>query len=350
MRWFVKAGGVKANGQRAVSGRYLSIQEREEISVGLAAELSMQEIARGLGRSASTVSREIARHPDFRGNYRAVLAQQQATESARRPKVARLVADPVLREQVQDGLTKKWSPEQISARLVLEYPDNLEMRVSHETIYQSIYVQGRGALKRELATCLRTGRALRKPRRRAAARRPRGPGRIADMVNIADRPAEADDRAVLGHWEGDLITGAGNRSAIGTVVERATRYVMLLHLPHRHDAVSVRDAIIKAIQAMPEQLRQTLTWDQGKELAHHREITIATDMAVYFCDPHSPWQRGTNENTNGLLRQYFPKGTDLSQHSATDLAAVAAQLNDRPRKTLAWRTPAETFHKLLFHS
>ncbi|MFC4859513.1 IS30 family transposase, partial [Actinophytocola glycyrrhizae] len=237
-------------------------------------------------------------------------------------------------DHVQARLRRKWSPAQISAKLAVEFPDRPEMRVSHETIYQSLYVQSRGALRRELTRCLRTGRALRKPHRQAAARQPR----IPNLVEISQRPAEAEDRAVPGHWEGDLIAGAANRSAIGTLVERSTRFVMLLHLPDGHDAIQVRDAMIEAIQTLPDQLRRSMAWDRGNEMARHTDITMATDMPIYFCDPHSPWQRGSNENTNGLLRQYFPKGTNLSQHTPDDLAAVAAELNSRPRKTLDWLT------------
>jgi IS30 family transposase len=248
-----------------------------------------------------------------------------------------------LRDYVQARLGEWWSPEQISATLKLEFPDRPEMQVSHETIYQALYVQSRGALRRELAVCLRTGRALRKPRRQAQARR----SRIPDLVAISDRPAEVADRAVPGHWEGDLILGAANGSAIGTLVERTSRFCLLLHLPDGHDAVVVRDAMIRAIHTLPEQLKRSLTWDRGTEMARHAEITLATDLAIFFADPHSPWQRGTNENTNGLLRQYFPKGTDLSVHTAEHLAAVAVQLNDRPRKTLDWVSPRKKLAILL---
>jgi transposase, IS30 family len=354
-RWFTDAGGVINNGPRpAVSGRYLSVAEREEIALGRAAGLSMRVIARQVGRAPSTVSRELRRNTapgrGRRHRYRAVLAQAKAEARARRPKTAKLAADPVLRAEVQDGLTARWSPRQISARLRQQYPDRPEMWVSHETIYQSLYVQGRGALRRELAVCLRTGRALRTPRRQAQARRARPTGRnfgLTDMVMISERPAEAEDRAVPGHWEGDLIIGKNNGSAIGTLVERSTRFCLLLHLDGRRDAHTVRDRMIETITALPRHLRRSLTWDQGVEMARHTEITTATDMAIYFCDPHSPWQRGTNENTNGLLRQYFPKGTNLAQHTAAHLHAVAAELNGRPRQTLNWKTPAETLHALL---
>jgi transposase, IS30 family len=341
-RWFRQAGGVIGNGTRPVSGRYLSLVEREEIAVGLAAGLSLRRIAAGLGRSAGTVSREVARGRSVRG-YRASTAQRKAEERARRPKVAKLAGCEALREVVQAGLGRRWSPAQIAARLREQFPDRPEMWVSHETIYQSLYVQGRGALRRELAVCLRTGRALRKPHRRADERR----GRLKDMVMISERPAEVEDRAVPGHWEGDLIMGVGNRSAIGTLVERATRFCLLLHLPHGNNAEDVRDAMIETIQSLPQQLRRSLTWDQGKEMAHHRSISLATDLDIYFCDPHSPWQRGTNENTNGLLRQYFPKGTNLATHDPAQLQAVAAELNGRPRMTLGWRTPAEALQQLL---
>jgi len=351
-RWFADAGGVINNGPGQVSGRYLSFEEREEIAVGRAAGRSMRAIAAQLGRSVSTISRELARNsqaawgrPQGYRRYRASVAQRTAEQRARRPKTAKLAAHSVLRQRVQADLIACWSPEQISARLTAEFPDRPEMWVSHETIYQSLYVQGRGALRRELAGCLRTGRALRRPRRRADARQARGP--IPNMVMISERPAEAEDRAVPGHWEGDLIIGKNNGSAIGTLVERSTRFCLLLHLDGRRDAETVRDRMIEAIHTLPQQLRRSLTWDQGVEMARHAEITLATEMAIYFCDPHSPWQRGSNENTNGLLRQYFPKGTNLARHTAADLAAVAAELNGRPRKTLGWKTPAEALNALL---
>jgi IS30 family transposase len=343
-RWFAEAGGVIGNAPKPLSDRYLSLAEREEISRGLSRKLSCREIALGLGRAPSTVSQEVANNGGREG-YRAYRADAAARTRARRPKVAKLAeaGNRELRDLVQARLRRRWSPAQISARLAVEFPDQPEMRVSHETIYQSLYVQSRGALRRELTRCLRTGRALRKPHRQAAARRPR----IPDIVEISERPAEAADRAVPGHWEGDLITGAANQSAIGTLVERTTRFVMLLHLPDGHDAIAVRDAMIEAIQALPDQLRRSMTWDRGNEMARHTDITLATDMPIYFCDPHSPWQRGSNENTNGLLRQYFPKGTNLSQHSPDHLATVAAELNSRPRKTLEWLTPQEKLTMLL---
>ena len=244
---------------------------------------------------------------------------------------------------MQSRLARKHSPEQIARRLRKKFPDQPEMWVSHETIYQSIYVQGRGALKRELAVCLRTGRAIRRPRRSGEARR----GRIKDMVNISERPAEVEDRAVPGHWEGDLITGKENKSAIGTLVERTTGFVMLLHLPERHGAIEVQEAMIQTLAQLPDRLRGSVTWDQGIEMANHAQITLATDVKIYFCDPASPWQRGLNENTNGLLRQYFPKGTDLSGYHPDYLAYVANELNDRPRKRLDWDTPTEALTALL---
>jgi IS30 family transposase len=341
--WFRQAGGVKANGPRAGCGRYLSVGEREEIAVGLAAGQSLRVIAARLGRSPSTISREVRRNSRGRRYYRGLAAQGQAQHRAARPKTARLAASPVLRAWVQDKLEQRWSPEQISVMLAREFPDDLGMRVSHETIYQSLYVQGRGALRRELAACLRTGRALRRPRRKAGERR----SRIKGMVMISDRPAEAADRAVPGHWEGDLIAGRDNKSVIGTLVERSTRFVLLLYLPHGHDAAGVAEAMTAAMGTLPAHLRRSLTWDQGREMAAHAQITVAAGLPVYFCDPHSPWQRGSNENTNGLLRQYFPKGTDLSVHSRARLDEVAAELNARPRKTLGWRTPAQALDEFL---
>jgi transposase, IS30 family len=341
-RWFAQAGGVIGNAPRSLGDRYLSLAEREEISRGLIAELSYRQIARVLGRAPSTISREVANNGGLDG-YRAVAADAAARVRARRPKAAKLATDPGLRERVQTWLEELWSPSQIAAKLKLEFPERPEWWVSHETIYQAIYVQGRGALRRELAACLRTGRALRHPRKQAVARR----SRITGIVEISERPAEAEDRAVPGHWEGDLIFGKHNRSAIGTLVERSTRFVMLLHLPDGHDATQVRDRMIAAIHTLPTQLRRSLTWDRGTEMARHAEITMATDMAIYFCDPHSPWQRGSNENTNGLLRQYFPKGTDLRIHNADHLNFVATQLNGRPRQTLGWNTPTQSLNQVL---
>lgn len=348
-RWFREAGGVMPPelppvpaGQRSFR---LSFADREEIACRRAAGEGVRVIARAVGRPASTISRELARGTVRRkSGYRATVAQAAADARARRPKTAMLAANDRLREYVQRRLYRKESPEQISRRLPLDYPENAEMRVSHETIYQSLYVQGRGALRRELTACLRTGRALRRPRRTATERR----GRIPDMVHISQRPAEADERAVPGHWEGDLITGAENKSAIGTLVERATGYVMLLHLPDAHGALDVQEAMIEAMAQVPARLRRTLAWDQGVEMRNHAQIAAATDLDIYFCDPHSPWQRAINENTNGLLRQYFPKGSDLSGYHQDYLYFVAAQLNTRPRKRLGWRTPAEVLDQLLW--
>jgi IS30 family transposase len=398
-RWFREAGGMPPStlgrSSKPPSGRYLSFADREEIALRRAQGCGVREIARRLGRAAPTISRELRRNAATRSGgleYRATTAQWHAERAARRPKPAKLARNPALRAYVQERLAgavvapggaavpgpavawkgrrhgprqhrrwaRSWSPQQISRRLRLDFPGDETMRISHEAIYQSLYVQGRGALRRELAACLRTGRALRVPRARS---RGRGKSHVAPEVMISQRPAEAGDRAVPGHWEGDLILGLGS-SAIGTLVERATRFTMLLHLPRMpghgdgirvkngpalagHGAEAVRDAIARTITTLPEQLRRSLTWDQGAEMTEHARLRIDTGVQVYFCDPHSPWQRGTNENTNGLLRQYFPKGTDLSAHSADDLAAVAAALNARPRKTLGWRTPAETLEEVL---
>ena len=344
-QWMIQAGGVISNAPGPESGRYLSMAEREEIAVGMAAGLRPVEIAVRLGRPRCTVCRELGRNSGPAG-YRATVAQQRADERRRRPKSAKIAASPRLRREVQARLGKKWSPRQIAATLRADFPDDSGMHVSHETIYQALYVQGRGALRRELAACLRTGRALRRPRRQAAARRHR-PGTLSGMVMISQRPPEAADRAVPGHWEGDLILGAGNRSAIGTLAGRTTRYCLLLHLPRGHDAAAVAAEMIPAIQQLPAALRRSLTWDQGKEMANHAGISLATGLDIYFCDPHSPWQRGSNENTNGLLRQYFPKGTSLARYTRADLDAVALELNDRPRQTLGWRSPAQALTQLL---
>ena len=393
VRWFREGGGMPSVTQAPLSGRYLSFAGREEIALLRAQKFGVREIARRLGRSPSTISRELRRNAGTRSgslSYRASTAQWHADRRGQRPKPAKLAVNAELRRYVQDRLSgaverpdgdavdgpevrwigrrhgrrqdrrwaKSWSPGQISARLRLDFPDDESMRISHEAIYQSLYVQGRGALRRELTACLRTGRALRVPRARS---RGRGKQFVSEEVMISERPAEAEDRAVPGHWEGDLILGLGS-SAIGTLVERTTRFTMLVHLPpmeHEgprvkngpafagHGAEAVRDAIASTITALPEQLRRSLTWDQGTEMAQHAQLRILTGLPVYFCDPHSPWQRGTNENTNGLLRQYFPKGTDLSRHGPEDLAAVAATLNGRPRKTLGWRTPAEALDEQL---
>jgi len=380
---------------RTLSGRYLSFEEREEIALLRVGGAGVREIARRLRRSPSTISRELRRNAATRSGrlaYRASTAQWHADRRARRPKPAKLATNEPLRRYVQERLAgviaspdgtavpgpavpwigrrhgrradrrwaNSWSPEQIANRLLLDFPDDPSMRISHEAIYQSLYVQGRGALRRELTACLRTGRALRVPRART---RGRGKGFVRPEIMISERPAEADDRAVPGHWEGDLILGLES-SAIGTLVERTTRYVMLLHLPRLdghgdgprvkngpalagHGAEAVRDAIAASILTLPEQLRRSLTWDQGSEMAEHARLRIDTGVEIYFCDPHSPWQRGSNENTNGLLRQYFPRGTDLSRHGADELEAVALALNTRPRKTLGWRTPAEALNEHL---
>jgi IS30 family transposase len=376
-----------------LSGRYLSFPEREEIALSRARGWGVREIARQLGRSSSTISRELRRNAATRSGsleYRASTAQWHADRRGRRPKAAKLAGNTKLRRYVRDRLSgaverpdgiavagpkvewigrrhgrrkdrrwaRSWSPEQISGRLRLDFPDDESMRISHEAIYQSLYVQGRGALRRELTACLRSGRALRVPR----ARSRRGKSFVTEEILISERPAEAADRAVPGHWEGDLILGLDS-SAIGTLVERSSRFTLLLHLPPMHGdgstrvkngpalaghgAEAVRNAIADTVTTLPERLRRSLTWDQGSEMAEHAQLQIDTGLQVYFCDPHSPWQRGTNENTNGLLRQYFPKGTDLSRHSADDLAAVATTLNSRPRKTLGWKTPAEALDEHL---
>jgi IS30 family transposase len=364
-RWFVQAGGMPSLWLvPALPGRHLSLADREAILGGLSAGQSYAGIGRSIGRSTSTVIREVevnrldARRPRAvpagrrvrtRGplprelNYSPVIAQQRFEQRLARRGSSKLADNPALHTEVAARLAVKHSPEQISLRLRADFPDDPEMWVSHETIYRSLYVQGKGELKRELTRCLRTGRAVRKPRRRDGQRQPR----IRDMVNISQRPAEVADRALPGHWEGDLILGKNGRSAIGTLVERSTRFTTLLHLPTDHTAVTVRDAMITAMSQIPHQLRKTLTWDQGPEMVEHLKIADALDLDIYFCDPASPWQRGSNENTNGLLRQYFPKGTDLSGYHPDYLAFVAAELNDRPRKTLGWKTPAEAFGALL---
>jgi IS30 family transposase len=345
-RWFSDAGGMTPLSLLEPTGRFLTLFEREEIALGLASGQGVRAIARCLGRSPSTVSREVARNHTAvprQWEYRATLAQ---VRSSRPPAPGRQAGRQpgTSGKGAGWGLRLRWSPRQIAARFALRYPDDPEMWVSHETIYQSLYVQGRGALRKELTVCLRTGRAVRKPRKRVKGETR---GKIPNMINISERPAEVADRAVPGHWEGDLILGKDCGSAIGTLVERTTRYVMLLHLPDRHGAEDVRDAMLQAIPTLPRQLWRSLTWDQGREMTSHHEITIATDLDIYFCDPHSPWQRGSNENTNGLLRQYFPKATDLSVHSAEHLAYIAGQLNGRPRETLGFRTPTEALRHLL---
>jgi transposase, IS30 family len=398
-RWFREAGGMAASHLRPSapppSGRYLAFTDREQIALWRAQGHGVRAIGRQLARAPSTISRELRRNAATRSGgleYRATTAQWHADRAARRPKPAKLAVHADLRRYVQERLAgavttpsgamiarpgmqwrgrrpgrrqprrwaRAWSPEQIAQRLPHDFPDDESMRISHEAIYQALFVQGRGALRRELTTCLRTGRALRVPRART-----RGRGRpfITPEVLISQRPAEVADRAVPGHWEGDLILGLGS-SAIGTLVERTTRFTLLLHLPHMaghglgvrakngpalagHGAEAVRDAIARTMTTLPAQLRRSLTWDQGAEMTQHARLRMAIGMAIYFADPHSPWQRGTNENTNGLLRQYFPKGTDLSVHDADALAAVALVLNTRPRKTLGWRTPAEALDAVL---
>jgi IS30 family transposase len=327
--------------ERSRAARCLALQEREEISRGLRGGESLRRIAARLGRSASTVSREVAANGG-RGRYRAVRADRQATVRARRPKQAKLAASPQLRAVVEERLQEWWSPQQIADWLRLAFPHDAGMQVSHETIYQSLYVQGRGALRRELTACLRTGRTHRKPR----GQRSTG-SRIAGMVMISERPAEVEDRAVPGHWEGDLVLGKAGTSQIGTLVERSTRFVMLVALPQGRTAELVADALAAHVQTLPTALRRSLTWDQGNEMASHARFTVDTGVAVYFCDPHSPWQRGSNENTNGLLRQYFPKGTDLAGYSQHDLDRVADSLNRRPRRTLRSMTPSEAFNQLV---
>jgi IS30 family transposase len=318
----------------------LSRAEREEISRGLRHGESFSQIARQIARSPSTISREVATNGG-RYHYRAWRAHDRAYREARRPKAAKL-DDPRLASQVTEWLEAWWSPEEIARRLPIEFPDDPMMRVSHETIYQALYVQGRGELRRELARCLRTGRAQRRPRSRTEHR-----GRIPDMVMISERPAEVDDRAVPGHWEGDLILGKGGRSAVGTLVERTTGYLFLLHLPDGKEADKVDAAMRRAVTKLPDEFFRTITWDQGKEMARHAAFTVATGIQVYFCDPHSPWQRPSNENTNGLLRQYMPKGTDLSTLTEPDLDTIAHSLNNRPRKRLGFMKPSERLAELL---
>ena len=396
IRWFRHAGGVTPLSLDEPTGRYLSLAEREEIALLKAQDKGVREIARTIGRDPGTVSRELRRNAATRGGkpvYRAVVAQWKAQQAAKRPKAAKLAGNEQLREYVQDrlagnvhgpdgtivpgpktppwkGLNKPhrqdrrwstaWSPEQIAQRLKVDFPDDESMRISHEAIYQSLFIEGRGALKRELVTCLRTGRALREPRARS---RNKPQGHVTADVVLSERPAEAEDRAVPGHWEGDLIIGTG-RSAIGTLVERSSRSTLLVHLPRMegwgeksyvkngpslggYGAVAMNAALTASVTNLPEQLRKTVTWDRGKELSGHAQFALETGTRVFFADPHSPWQRPTNENTNGLLRQYFPKGTDLSRWSAEDLEAVAHALNNRPRKILGWKTPAEVFEEQL---
>ncbi|WP_246199793.1 IS30 family transposase [Arthrobacter zhaoguopingii] len=342
-RVLLEAGGVRPRRGRNLKGRCLSFAQREEIAVLRAQGYSLRQIGAVIGASASTVSRELRRNTRPGAGYRATSAHAMAYERASRPKPAKLHTNPALRARVEGDLKKKYSPEQIAGRPRVQFPDQPEMRVSPETIYQSLYVQSRGALKRDLTACLRTGRALRQPCRKAGQRKNRIPG----MINISERPAEVEDRAVPGHWEGDLIIGKGNLSAIGTLVERTTNYTMLVHLPGGYKAEQMRDALAAKIQTLPQVLRHSLTWDQGIEMQDWKTVTVDTGIDIYFCDPHSPWQRGINENTNGLLRQYFPKGTDLSIHSPTDLDWVADELNDRPRKRLGFQKPIELIGNLL---
>ncbi|WP_412872115.1 IS30 family transposase [Curtobacterium flaccumfaciens] len=341
-RWVKAAGGRNPFAHKPRSDRYLSQDERLQIADLCLNGAGVRAIAKSLGRAPSTISRELIRNAAAGGNYRPYSAEKQCRVRARRPKPRKL--DRVeLALQVELRLVRNWSPEQIRDDLARTFPGRPEMHVSHETIYQSLFVQGRGHLGADLHKHLRTGRALR--RHRGEPQRASW-SKIRDMVLISERPAEADDRAIPGHWEGDLIVGINARSAIGTLVERTTRYVMLLHLPNGHSADAVRDAMIPTIQALPEHLRRSLTWDQGTELARHKDITFATDLAIYFCDPHKPWQRGSNENTNGLLRQYFPKSTDLSVHSPERLLEVATELNARPRKVLGGISPSDAFVRL----
>jgi IS30 family transposase len=394
-RWFRHAGGVNPCLPSTVSGRYLSYAEREDIAAWRAQKIGVCEIGRRLGRHPSTISRELRRNASTRTyqlDYKASIAQWHAERRARRPKAAKLVVNDRLRNYVQDRLSgvvetvdgevvgppgpqwkgrnkphrgdrrwvTAWSPEQIASRLPFDFPEDESMRISHEAIYQALYVQGRGALQRDLVACLRTGRALRVPRART---RQTSWAHVTAEVLISERPAEAEDRAVPGHWEGDLIIGL-QRSAIGTLVERTTRFTMLIHLPREdgygliprtkngpalagYGAVSMKNALVATMATLPEQLRRSLTWDRGKELSQHAQFKVETGIPVYFADPQSPWQRGTNENTNGLVRQYFPKGTDLSRWSAAEIDAVANALNNRPRKTLGWKTPAEAFNEHL---
>jgi IS30 family transposase len=341
--WLRESGGVRPRRGRGLVGRCLTFTEREEIAIARARGEGIRQIANSLGRSPSTISRELQRNVEGTKSYRATTAHALAYQRASRPKPAKLATNLVLRAKVEKDLERKYSPEQITGRLRVEFPNDPEMQVSPETIYQSLYVQSRGALRRDLAKCLRTGRALRRPSRKVGQRK----NRIPNMINISERPPEVEDRAVPGNWEGDLIIGKQNQTAIGTLVERATGYVMLLHLPDGYKPEQVRDALAAKIKTLPESLRLSLTWDQGSEMNEWEHVAIDADIDIYFCDPHSPWQRGTNENTNGLLRQYFPKGTDLGVHGSEDLDWVAQELNDRPRKRLAFMKPIELIGDLL---
>jgi IS30 family transposase len=395
-RWFHNAGGMPPFDLTPLAGRYLSFAEREEIALLKAQGAGVRAIARAVGRDPGTISRELRRNAATRAGstgYRASVAQWKAEITAKRPKTAKLVANQQLRDYVQERLSgqisrpdgtveagpkpprwtgnnkphrkdrawvRAWSPEQIANRIRLDFPDDGSMRISHEAIYQSLYIEGRGALKRELVWCLRTGRALRAPRERS---RRKTWAHVTPQVLLSERPAEAEDRAIPGHWEGDLLIGL-ERSAIGTVVERTTRFTTLVHLPreegyrHKHTikngpalagygALTMKNALATTMSTLPDQMLRSLTWDRGKEMSAHAQFSVETGIPVFFADPQSPWQRGTNENTNGLLRQYFPKGTDLSRWSAQELQAVANALNTRPRKTLGWKTPAEAFNEHL---
>ena len=342
IRAFVEASGGVRPVVRRRPIRQLSLVEREEISRGVAAGESLRDLARRLGRAPSTLSREVARNGGRR-RYRAHRADRAAWQRARRPKACKLASNQALRAVVEELLSDRWSPQQIAGRLARTYPDDEEMRVSHETIYLTLFVQARGGLKRELTQHLRTRRANRRPK---GARPPSGRGQIVDPVMISERPADVEDRAVPGHWEGDLIMGK-RQTAIGTLVERWSRYVLLFPLPDGHTAEAVRTALADTVKRLPAHLWQSLTWDQGKEMAQHAQFTVDTGVQVYFCDPKSPWQRGSNENTNGLLRQYFPKGTDMSVLTQADLDAAAHSLNGRPRQTLEWMTPSEKLAEAL---
>jgi IS30 family transposase len=342
VRAFVlQTGGVQRHPPRRAK-RCLSMAEREEISRGVAAGELCRQIAARLGRAPSTVSRELARNGG-RTCYRAQAADAAADRRAQRPKPAKLALEPRLRAVVEEKLAVRWSPQQIVGWLPLAYPHDPVMRVSHETIYLSLFVQSRGALRRELQRCLRTGRAMRYPR---GKRLPQGRGQLRDTLSISQRPPEATDRAVPGHWEGDLVLGK-RPSAVGTLVERHSRYVVLFPLPEGFTAQRMRPALTAAVLQLPQQLRRSLTWDHGKEMAEHLQFTIDSGVQVYFCDPRSPWQRGTNENTNGLLRQYLPKGGDLRQFDQAALDAIAAELNGRPRQTLGFKTPSQALAEAL---
>lgn len=347
--WYREAGGVMP--RRSEAGKLrprLTFQQREEIAILHATGATNAQIARVVGFHRSSIGRELALNSTTitnraRTTYRASTAQKRTDWRARRSGASKLASNHRLAQEVQNQLENEHSPEQISARLRIDFPDDCEMRVSPETIYKALYVQGRGGLRPDLKQRLRTGRVVRKTRRTVGERPPRIPG----MVNISQRPPEVEDRAVPGHWEGDLIVGTQNKSAIGTLVERQTGFCLLLHLSDNHGADAVEEAIIAAMSQLPATLRRTLTWDQGAEMANHVRIAAATDLEIYFCDPHSPWQRGTNENTNGLLRQYFPKGSDLSVYAPDYLEHVSRKLNNRPRKRLEFRTPAEALDALL---